>query len=806
MNGRLIWSMLWRNFLQARQYYLTVVVSLVFTLTLLFSVLSLVNITFFAPLPYQNDRELYFVGGELNYQGAVHQASNVQTLFDLQQNSQLLQQMAVYFSFQTEYKLLDQPTRPRVPVLFGAHDIFEVMGVEPLLGRLFNEQEQMGNKQPSVVLSQAIWQQHYGGRPDIVGQSIQLNQRQFTVIGVVKQALELPGFTDAHEAIWLPLDMDERIDIRGFGGYSGGFAALGRLKPGVSQQDANAEAYQLLKQASAERDPDLQGVFEYYGKVVPLRQQIQGDSGRLVLMLLAGVSLLTLIALVNLSSMQLARAVKRLQPLAVCYAFGASKKQMFLQVFRHNIALLAGAGLLALLLTWLGFGVIASVASEQLPRISALRIDGMMLLFTALVLLGIALLFSWIELSGVREQQLMASLQSSGKGAGKQLKQGVAHSLIGVQLMLSLLVLLATAHVFVAAWAEANRPTGIDSRDLWSLDVNYSDLDNREQRQNQHRALLQSLAALPQVQQVTAVSEPRAPRVRNQDTVSNAQGEIITSARIIRVLPGYFQFYGLELSGQDFTAEQVGLEHYPLIINQRLADRIARTSGKPALGQTLSIYQDSTQRQIIGVVANTNFPGDPGYEVDEVYYPAENPGWRDYSYLLKLTPGATLTDIALLELLRQQDPRLDLIELTTVAAAFARYSLAHRLAAALAATLALMSLLTVLAGIAGIVSYLVQARRYQLGVEMAMGASLKQLLKDNLVKLAQPIAAALLLGFSCFFFLAGISRTQPELMFQANWTLVAALLALLALAALLCSFVPLRRVLLTDPVKALRNE
>lgn len=802
MNGQ----MFWRSFRQARQYYITVVLSLVFTLTLLFSVLSIVNITFFAPLPYENDRELYYVGGELNYQGALEQSSNVQTLFDLKENSQLLQQMAIYFSFQTEYKLLDVATRPKVFALLADHHIFDVMGVEPLLGRLFNEQEQAGNKQPSVVLSQAIWQQHYGARPDIVGQSIQLNQRQFTVIGVLKQALELPGFTDAHEAIWLPLDMDERIDIRGFGGYSSGFAALGRLKPGVSQQDANAEAYQLLKLSSAERNPDLQHMFDYYGKVVPLRQQIQGDSGRLVLMLLAGVSLLTLIALVNLSSMQLARAVKRLQPLAVCYAFGASKKQIFLQVFRHNAALLAGSGLLALLLTWLGFGVIAQVAADQLPRISVLRIDGLMLLLTTLVLLVIALLFSWIELSGVREQQLMASLQSSGKGSGKQLKQGVAHSLIGVQLMLSLLVLLATAHVFVAAWTEANRPTGIDSRDLWSLDVNYSDLDNREQRQNQHRAVLQSLTALPQVQQVTAVSEPRAPRVRNQDAVSNSQGEVITSARQIAVLPGYFQFYGLELSGQDFTAEHVGLEHYPLMINQRLADRIARLSGKTAVGQTLTLNDDGIQRSIIGVVANTNFPGDPGYEVDEVYYPAENPGWRDYSYLLKLMPGATLTDTALLELLRQQDPRLDLIELTTVQAAFDRFSLSHRLAAALAATLALMSLLTVLAGIAGIVSYLVQARRYQLGVEMAMGASLKQLLKDNLVKLAQPIAAALLLGFSCFYFIAGLSRTQPELMFQANWLLVFSLLGLLAFAALVCSFIPLRRVLLTDPVKALRNE
>ncbi|MCH8538803.1 MAG: ABC transporter permease [Alkalimonas sp.] len=800
------WAMMWRSFRQARQYYLTVVLSLVFTLTLLFSVLSLVNITFFAPLPYSNDRELYHIGAEMNYQGAVHQMSNMQTLFDLQQKSQLIEQMAVYFSFSTEYKLLDQPTRPKVPVLFGAHDIFEVMGVEPLLGRLFNEQEQAGNKQPSVVLSQAVWQQHYGRRPDIVGQSIQLNQRQFTVIGVVRQALELPGFPDAHEAIWLPLDMDEYVDFRGFDGYSSGFAALGRLKTGVSQQQADAEANQLLKQASAERHPDLQHMFDYYGKVVPLRQQIQGDSGRLVLMLLAGVSLLTLIALVNLSSMQLARAVKRLQPLAVCYAFGASKKQMFLQVFRHNAALLAGAGLLALLLTWLGFGIIASVAAEQLPRISALRIDGLMLFLTSLVLLVIALLFSWIELSGVREQQLMASLQSSGKGSGKQLKQGVAHSLIGLQLMLSLLVLLATAHVFVAAWSEANRPTGIDSTDLWSLTVNYADLDNREQRQNQHRALMQSLAVLSQVQQVTAVSEPRVPRVRNQDVVSNAQGEVITSARQIAVLPGYFQYYDLELAGQDFHTDQVGLEHYPVIINQRFADRIARLSGKPALGQTVALSDDSTQRQIIGVVANTNVPGDAGFEVDEVYFPQENTGRRDYSYLLKLTTGAALTESALLELLRQQDPRLDLLELTTVQAAFARFSLAHRLAAALAATLALMSLLTVLAGIAGIVSYLVQARRYQLGVEMAMGASLKQLLKDNLQKLAQPIAAALVLGFSCFFFMAGISRTKPELMFQANWTLVAALLALLAFAALLCSFIPLRRVLLTDPVKALRNE
>ncbi|GAB57983.1 ABC transporter permease [Rheinheimera nanhaiensis] len=800
------WHMIWRGFQQARQYYLTVIISLIFTLTLLFSVLSLVNITFFAPLPYKNDQALYHIGAELNYQGAVHQSSNVQTLFDLQQKSQLIEQMAVYFSFQTEYKLLDQPTRPKVPVLFGAHDIFDVMGVEPLLGRLFNEQELLGNKQPSVVLSQSVWQEHYQGRSDIVGQTIQLNQRQFTVIGVLKQVLEIPNFNDAYKAIWLPLDMDELVDIRTFNGYSSGFAALGRLKPGVSQQEADAEAYQLIKQASAERSPELKSLFEYYGKFVPLRQQIQGDSGRLVLMLLTGVSLLTLIALVNLSSMQLARAVKRLQPLAVCYAFGASKKQMFYQVFRHNIALLAGSGLLALLLTWLGFGVIAEVAAEQLPRISALRIDGLMLLLTALVLLVIALLFSWIELSGVREQQLMASLQSSGKGAGKQLRQGVAHSLIGVQLLLSLLVLLATAHVFVAAWTEANRPTGIDSTDLWSITINYSDLDNREQQQNNHRILLQNLAALPGVQQVTAVSEPRAIKTRNQSAVSNAQGDLITSARLIAVLPGYFQFYGLELTGQDFNAEHVDLEHYPVIINQRLADRIARLSGQPALGQTIAVNDGSTQRQIIGIVANTNFPGNPGFEVDEVFYPRDNIERRDYSYLLKLSSGSSLNDTALLDMLRKQEPRLDLSELTTVQAAFDHFTLSNRLAAALAATLALMSLLTVLAGIAGIVSYLVQARRYQLGVEMAMGASLKQLLKDNLSKLAQPIAAALLLGFCCFFFIAGVSRTQPELMFQANWALVASILGILTFAALLCSFIPLRRVLLTDPVKALRNE
>ncbi len=800
------WQMIWRQFHQARQYYVTVVLSLVFTLTLLFSVLSLVNITFFAPLPYKNDRELYFIGGELNYQGAIHQASNLQTLFDFQQKSQLIEQMAIYFNFQTEYKLLDLPARPKVPVLFGAHDIFAVMGVEPLLGRLFNEQEQAGNKQPSVVLSQAVWEQHYQSRQDIIGHSIQLNQRQFTVIGVLKKPLELPDFQDAHQAIWLPLDMDEYVDIRGFDGYSAGFYALGRLKPGVTQQEVSAEAYQILKQASAQRHPDLQHMFEYYGKVVPLHQQIRGDSGRLVLMLLAGVSLLTLIALVNLSSMQLARAVKRLQPLAVCYAFGASKKQMFFQVFQHNVMLLFGAGLLALTLTWLGFSTIAQVASAQLPRMSALRIDGLMLLLTLAVLLAIATLFSWIELSGVREQQLMSGLQSSGKGAGKQLRQGVAHSLIGVQLFLSLLVLLATAHVFVIAWTEANRSTGINSTDLWSLTVNYADLESREQRQNNHKAILQSLADIPQVRAVTAVSEPRAPRVRKQDAINNAQGEVISTARQIGTLPGYFQFYGLEVSGQDFQPEQVGLEHYPVIVNQRLADRIARLSGKAATGQSIALNGDSTQRQIIGVVGNTNFPGDPGFEVDEVFYPADNSGSNDYSYLLKLSPDAVLQDSLIAELLKQQDPRLGLLELTRVETAFARFSLAHRLAAALSATLALMSLLTVLAGIAGIVSYLVQARRYQLGVEMAMGASLRQLLHANLVQLAQPIGAALLLGFCCFFFLAGISRTMPQLMFLANWGLVCGLSALLAVAALLCSFIPLRRVLLTDPIKALRNE
>jgi len=792
-----------RNFKRAKLYYLTTVFTLAITLSMVLSIFSLVDLVFFAPLPYEKSENLYQVEGSIKSSTFDDVGSNVQLIKHVQDNNTVFSDLATYHMW-SDYKLYDQVDRPEVQVLLASHNLFDLLAVSPELGRLFSKKEKYGNKQPAVILGYRAWQKHYQGDINIIGKKIQLNQRRFTVIGVAPDNLVLPQYENINESLWIPMDMDEVFSFQNAGQYyMGAYKGVARIKKGSTLEDAKQQASALALKGAELYTPSILQEFSVGIKMMPYKEAIQGDSGNIVLMLLVGVVLLMVIALINLSSMQLARAVAKIKTVAISFAFGASNKQLLIESFKHNIFVIGLAVLLALGLASVSFSVIDLLAEGTIQRLDSLQLSMNTLVMAIVLAIAIALLYSYIELSVVKEKTLTTSLQSSGKGVGKQMSSGASHLLIGLQVMLSFIVLIAASHVAWQTLAEALRDNGLDNNGKWSLTLNYANIEKSAERENIHKSFINQLKQETTAKSAVQISEPRIPKNINNTAIYDENNNYLSQIRRIKVTPSYLSELKLAVAGEQFKAGDNELKNYPVIINQRLADLMSDDI-QQVIGHKITLDKKN-YHQVIGVAANTYVPGAPHYEAYEMYMPKQYQGSREYSFLLTANDNSTIEQ-QVRNLVTKLDSRLDIAQLITLDSLFNEKRQRHLTAAWLAIILAVVSLLMVIIGVNGIVNYMVQVRRYDLGVKLAMGANNSRLLKDSLNELMLPIAISLFFAFSLSFLGLGYSRSQPELTFDANWLLVASIILGFIAISLLASFFPIQKILTNDPVKALRNE
>jgi|TARA_B100001059_G_scaffold236417_1_gene286791 predicted permease len=790
------------TFKRAKQYYFTTVFTLALTLSMVLSSFSLVDLVYFAPLPYQQSDNLYLLEGTINSKGYSGPASNSKVMSYIKKENTVFTDVATYHKW-TDYKLLDQSSRPEIDVILASHNLFDLLGVQAKLGRLFNKSEALGTQQMSVVLGYRAWQTYYNSDPHIVGKKIQLNQRRFNVIGVAPDDLVLPNYSKINNAIWIPIDADESFNPKTSNGFMGAYKNVVRFKPTASEQEINKQLIDLSLKGAQLHAPNILKDFTVGARVTAFNDALRGDSGKIVLMLLLGVCLLMLIALINLSSMQLAKAITRIKPLAISFAFGASKKQLIMETLKHNVLLISVAVLLALTFTQIGFMVIQSLAADAIQRLDTLSLSINTLLFSVFLIISIASLYSFIELSVVKEKSLMSSLQSSGKGTGKQMSSATSHLLVGLQILFSFLVLTAASHVVLVTLTEALRENGINTEGKYSLTINYSNVNSSGERINLHKAISQRLQALNSVSSLAVSSEMRLPKTVNVNQIYNEAGQYIAQARNSLVTTNYFTELNLTITGKDFAEGDEQLENPPIIINQRLADLLNKNSNE-VLNSKVS-FDNKKYYSIIGIVSNTYVPGSPESEDFEVFTPKDYPGWQQFTYLITVSDeNNAIADIQ--QAVLAIDQRLDINNIASLTSLFDDKRQRHLNAAWLAIVLASTSLLMVGIGINGIVSYLVKVRRYSLGVKLSMGADNYRLLKESLLELMQPISMSLVLAFSTAFLVIGYCMSLPGIDLPINWWLTMTIwLGLLAISVL-ASFFPINQTLRQDPIKALRNE
>lgn len=790
------------NFKRAKQYYITTVLTLTLTLSMVLSVFSLVDLVFFAPLPYSDSNNLYLLEGRIKTEGFDGVGTNPQVITHIDAQNDLFDELATYHQW-SDYKLNDQLAQPEIDVILASNNLFSLLDVKPELGRFFNHNEVLGSRQPSVILGYRLWQQRYSADENIVGRKIQLNQRRFSVIGVAPDNLVLPQYSDINDALWIPMDMDENFNPKTSASFMGSYKAVVRLKAGIDIEQVNERLNQLAIAGAELYTPNALKDFTVGAGLTDFKTALQGDSGKIVLMLLVGAVLLMIIALINLSSMQIARAISKIKTLAISFAFGASSKKLAIAAFKHNIVVIGASVVLALLLTQSSFTIIELLAAGSIQRLDTLSISVNTLLASSALALTISGLYTYIELSVVKEKNLTDSLKSSGKGVGKQIQASTSHTLIGLQVMFSFIVLLAASHVVLLTLSEALRSNGLNTDNKWSLTVNYANLNTTEERINIHKTLLSQITQLDAVAHLEPASEPRLPDSLNVNQLYDDGSNYIAQVRLTRIGLGYLNQLALPISGSGFKSGDSELANYPVIINQRLADLINQNSAD-IIGQKVS-FDGKSFHPIIGVTANTYVPGSIEDEAYEVFSPKKYSGWRQYSFLITTQNNPSLEQLVR-DLITQISPRLDIAQLATLEQQFDRKRQLHLAAAGVAIVLAILSLFMVCIGINGIVNYMVQVRRYSLGVKLAMGANSQRLLKDSLAELMLPVIMSLVFSLSLSYMLIAYFNSQTLHNVIPNWSMTAYIWLGLCVLSFAVSFIPVWQILRKDPIKALRDE
>ena len=706
-------------------------------------------------------------------------------------------------------------------------NFFSLLGVQPLLGRTFAKGEDAAGHNHVAVLSYGFWQRQLGGSRGVVGQSLELDGQTYTVIGVMPDWFRFSAVAD----LWTPMDMSRKA-LGQRGNHS--FPAIGRLKPGVTIQQAQAELSTIaarLEKQYPDSNKDIGAT------VVSLKEQLVGKSRTQILVLLGAVALVLLIACANVANLLLVRATGRHREIALRGALGASRGRLIRQLLTESVLLALAGAALGGGLAWIAVKYFATAATLPLPRPNPITVDGTVLLFTVGIAVLVGLLFGLapaLETSQLHlSEELKASAQAVVSATGH--RRLLRDALVVAEIAISL-ALLVGAGLLLRSFANLRdmnlgfQPQNLVTARVKPPEAKYGTM---EQRQAFYRQLLTRIENSPGIRSAAVSSE--IPLTGGSNGYTTIPGEDNPAFAHILVewnfiTPGYFRTYEIPFfRGRNFTAQDLqdtaetvrkmdaiqksGATRMPpnsdlhavAVINQTMA----RTfwPGKDALDKIFNM--DGFPVRVIGVVGDVREWGIREPVIPQAYLPFPfvlGEGAFPLAVSVKTTTGEAAALTAMRDALGGIDPSLAVFRPRTMDETIAESMAGTTYQTALLAVFAVLALVLAAVGIYGVMSYGVSQRAHEIGVRMAIGASpgavMKLILSEGLrlvvIGLALGVAGAFALTRSLSSLLYGVGSGDP-----LTFAGVAAVLALVALAA--CA-VPARRAMRVDPMLALRQE
>jgi len=694
-------------------------------------------------------------------------------------------------------------------------NFFQVLGVQPSIGRLFTPDEaRLGTTvpdstaEPVVLLANAYWRRQFHSDPGIAGKAIELNGAPVTVVGVLPDSFDYgavfsPG---AKVDMFLPLSLDaERM-------YGNIVTLVARLKPGATTAQALDDANRVIPDIYFNvKYPDTKGRYKGDLIPVPLKDYVTGKLRRSLIALWLAVGAILLIAGVNLSNLLLARAAARAKEFAVRGALGAGRGRIVRQLLMESLMLsgagaLCGLGLAIIIIRWL-----AHQGSLALPLLSTLRIDGQALGWTVVIAIGTALIFGLLPGLRVASGNLQTVLKDSGAGAGLgRHHERVRTALVVTEIALAC-VLLVSAGLLLRSFAKVLQvDLGFEPDHAASINVQYDDsAPTGEASQIKRGAIFQEIlarvGAVPGVEAVGITDYlPLGPN-RSWDTPV-PKGKVLPPGELPEPLvyvitPGFIRAMGIGLHGRDFTWADGPTSERVIIINASMARRF--WPGENAVGKIL--MRDKDEVHVVGVVDDVHEESVETGTGAEVYYPAIQQGPNGARLVVRSgLPPATLA-ASVLRALRELNPAQPTAEFRPIRTIVDRAVSPRRFFMLLVAAFAGLGLLLATLGIYGVISYSVTRRIPEIGIRIALGSTAARVQGQVLANTLRLTLIGIGLGT---LIAVAVAKAIASLLFATSpWDLPSYLGMALALVvvAIASGYLPARRAATINPMEALRN-
>ncbi len=768
------------------------------------AIFSVVNATLLRPLPFKDPNQLVMVWQTANQQTRTSVAEP--NFLDYQQDNHVFDHMAAFNG--ANLTLTGGPDPERLRGGRVTADFFNVLGTQAFMGHTFLPKDDQPGNNTVVVLSYGLWQRRFGSDKNIVGQTIQLDSKPYTVIGVLPADFEfsIPTYF-APAQLFVPIVLRRDNEQRS----NAYMRVIARLKPGATAEQAQAELGGIAQRIATQyREVGSLGI-----KVISLREQIVGNIRHVLLLLMGAVGFVLLIACANVANLQLVRASARQKEFAIRAALGAGRARVTQQLLIESLLLSTVGAVLGVGFAWIGIKLVSMSAPGQLATSASGGIDVMVLLYTLLISVVTGVLAGLAPSFHTSTTWLIETLKEGGRNPGANTSgRRIRNALTVAEIALSLVLLIGAGLLLRSFQSLLDVKPGFESKNVLTLRLSlprysYSDVSRQSTFYSQ---MLERVGTLPGVKAVGGIND--LPLTADRDSTNIAiEGNPVSdvsqlpTAEVRSVTPRYFEAMSIPLiEGRAFGNDDNGSAPPVVIVNQTLVRRFF--PNESPVGRRIMLEAatpNSPWMTIVGVVGDVRDLGLEKHPDLEVYQPYQQQT-LSYMNIVARTEGDPRSLAgSMRNEIRTLDTSLPLAVPEPMENIIAASVEARRFNLTLLGIFAGLALFLVAVGIYGVMSYGVTQRTQEIGVRMALGATPLAILKLILRKGIMLAGAGIIIG------LAGalvLTRLMTSLLYGVTATdtiTFAAVSITMLLVAMAASYLPARRATKIEPLDALRN-